>query len=61
MSIQKTEIGAKVQNLLCKLLTKWTNVCVSCLLGDFNVYESPLSNNIRLLHRITLTDVIVKI
>ena len=25
--------------------------------GDFNVYGSPLSNNIRLSHRITLTDV----
>ena len=26
--------------------------------GDFNVYDSPLSNNIRLSHRITPTDII---
>ena len=56
-----TEIRAKVQNLLCKLITKWRNVCVSCLFGDFNVYGSPLSNNTCLSHRITLTDVIVQI
>ena len=35
-------------------------MCVSCLLGDFNVYGSPLSNNIRLSHRITLNDVIIQ-
>ena len=33
---------------------------MSCLFGDFNVYGSPLSNNICLSHRITLTDGIVK-
>jgi hypothetical protein len=27
-------------------------VGISCLFGDFNVYASPLSNNIRLWHRI---------
>ena len=54
MSTSKTEIGAKVQHLLCKLITKRRNVCVSCLFGDFNVYGSPLSNNTRLSHKITL-------
>ena len=34
---------------------------VSFLLGGFNVYGSPLSNNIRLSHKITLTDVIIQI
>jgi hypothetical protein len=34
---------------------------MSCLFGDFNVYGSPLSNNIRLSHSITPTDVIVQI
>ena len=34
---------------------------MSCLFGDFNVYGSPLSNNIRLSHSIlTPTDVIVQ-
>ena len=32
---------------------------MSCLFGDFNVYGSPLSNNIFLSHSITPTDVIV--
>ena len=34
--------------MLCKLTMKWRNVCMSCSFGDFNVYGSPLSNNIRL-------------
>ena len=33
---------------------------MSCLFDDFNVYGSPLSNNIRLSHSITPTDVIVQ-
>jgi hypothetical protein len=33
---------------------------MSCLFGDFNVYGSPFSNNIRLSHRITPTDIIVQ-
>ena len=32
-------------------------MCISCLFGDFNVYGSPLSNNIRLSHRVTPTDI----
>jgi hypothetical protein len=32
---------------------------MSCLFGDFNVYGSPFSNNIRLSHRITPTDIIL--
>jgi hypothetical protein len=44
----------------CKLTTKWRNVSISCLIGDFNVYGSPLSNNIRLSHRIAPTDIIVR-
>ena len=60
MSTWKTEIGATVQNLPCKITTKWRNVGVGCLFGDFNVYESPFSNNIRLSHRLTLTYVIVQ-
>ena len=27
---------------------------ISCLFDDLNVYRSPLSNNVRLLYRITL-------
>jgi hypothetical protein len=38
--------------------TKWRNACMICLFGDFNVYGSPLSNNIHLSHSITPTDVI---
>ena len=30
-----------------------------CLFDDLNVYRSPLSNDVRLLYRITPTDVIV--
>jgi hypothetical protein len=56
--MSKAKTSAKVYNLLCKLMTKWRNVCISCLFGDFNVYGSPLSNNIRLSHRITPTDII---
>jgi hypothetical protein len=33
---------------------------MSCLFGDFNVYGSPLSNNIRLSHSITPIDVKVQ-
>ena len=29
------------------------------IFGDFNVYGIPLSNNIRLLHRLTLTYVLI--
>ena len=46
MFTSKTKISAKVSNLLCKRTTKWRNVFISCLFGDFNVYGgSPLSNN----------------
>jgi hypothetical protein len=34
---------------------------MSCLFGDFNVYGSPLSNNIRLSLSITPTDLIVQV
>ena len=40
--------------------TKWRNVCMSCLFGDFNVYGSSLSNNMRLSHRIAPTDITVQ-
>jgi hypothetical protein len=36
-----------IKSALYKLTMKWGNVCISCLFGDFNVYGSPLSNNIR--------------
>ena len=50
MFTSKIKISTRVQNLLYKRTTKWENLCISCLFGDFNVYGSPLCSNICLSH-----------
>ena len=52
----------KVQNILCRLTTidEVGDVCMSSLFRDFNVYNDLWSNNIRLSHTRTPTDIIVK-
>ena len=56
MFTSKTKISARIQNMFFKRTTKWENVCISYLFGDFNVYGSLLCSNICLPHRMTPTD-----
>ena len=61
MFTSKIKISTRVQNLLFKRTTKWGNLCIICLFGDFNVYGSSLCSNICLLHTITPTDILAQI
>ena len=61
MFASKIKISTRVQNLLFKRTTKWGNLCINCLFGDFNVYGGPLCSNICLSHTITPTDILAQI